>query len=59
MEKQLAGIQNTVLRIDDILITGNEDKEYLMNLRAVLQVMKENCLKLKSLNCSFMVDGVV
>jgi len=59
MEKRLAGIQNTVLRIDDILITGNDDEEHLTNLRAVLQVMKDNGLKLKGLKCSFMVDEVI
>ena len=54
MEKLLAGIQNTVLRINDILITGSDDNEHLKNLRAVLQMMKDNNLK-----CLFMVYEVV
>ena len=39
------------------MITGSIDAEYLNNLRAVLQAMKDNNLKLEGLKGSFMVDA--
>ena len=58
MEKRLSGLVHTIVRVDDILITGRNDEEHVKNVAAVLKVVKENGLKLKRSKCVFMADSV-
>ena len=46
-----AGIPNTIVRVDNILITGPNDEKHLQNLREVLSVCKEFGLKLRKEKC--------
>jgi len=58
MEKRLGHIDKTVVRVDDILITGATTKEHLENLGRVLQVIEENGLRLKREKCKFFMSEV-
>ena len=49
----------TVVRVDDILITGKDDAEHLENLKQVLEVLKVNGLRLKKTKCTFFSKEVV
>ena len=59
MESRLAGIPYTIIRVDDILITGRTEKEHLGNLEKVLEVMLQNGLHLKMSKCSFFKSEVI
>ena len=48
-----------MLRIDDILVTGENDQEHLSNVEAVLRVMKSNGLNLKGQKCTLLADEVI
>ena len=58
MENLLKGIPNVVAYIDDILVTGKTDAEYLKNLQQVLQRLQESGMRLKRSKCSFMLPKV-
>ena len=63
IEKCLAGIPGVVVRADDILITGVDDKSHLDSLAKVLQRLAEKGVRLKLVKCKFFlkqvdVDGV-
>ena len=47
MDQRMAGIPKVQVRVDDILITGNDDKEHLENLRRVLQALSDAGLTVK------------
>ena len=59
MERRLAAVPGTIVRVDDILVTGGNDQEHLQNLELVLKVMEENGLRLKESKCTFFADEVV
>ena len=59
LETRLAPVPRTIVRVDDILITGKDDEEHLKNLNMVLEILKKNGLRLKKEKCSFMADEVV
>ena len=58
IEQRLQHVARTVVRVDDILITGKDKEEHLRNLREVLQVCKKNGLRLKKEKCKFFMDEV-
>ena len=58
MEKRLSNIPYTVVRIDDILISGEDDEVHLRNVAAVLQVLRDSGLRLKRSKCKFMMNQV-
>ena len=58
MKKRLSNIPYTVVRIDDILISGEDDEVHLRNVAAVLQVLKDSGLRLKRSKCKFMMNQV-
>ena len=41
IENRLKNIPKTIVRIDDILVTGETDEEHLENLRKVLNVLSQ------------------
>ena len=53
MEKRLSGIPFTIVRMDDILISGKSDKEHLQNLEKVLAILHKHEIKLKKPKCIF------
>ena len=59
MENRLKGIPNTIVRVDDILVGGQDYEHKLINLCKVLTVIKESRLRLKWEKCTFMKDSVV
>ena len=53
VEKRLKGIPNTVVRVDDILVGGQDAEGHLRNLRSVFDVLKESGLRLRKEKCVF------
>ena len=58
MDRRLQRIPMTKVRVDDILVSGQDDEEHLRNLRKVLEKLKEAGLTLKLAKCAFMQDEV-
>ena len=58
MEKRLLHIPYTIVRIDDILISGEDDEAHLRNVSSVLRVLKDSELHLKQSKCKFMMNPV-
>jgi len=58
MEQRLGHVGGTIVRVDDILVTGENDEEHLDNLGKVLQVLEENGLRLKREKCKFFMEEV-
>jgi len=58
MEKILQGIPNTACYLDDILITGGDDREHLNTLQKVFEWLHQWGLHLKQSKCSFMKNTV-
>lgn len=50
----MAGIQNFAVYLDDILMTGRNDREHLETLNEVLRRLREAGLRLKRSKCAFM-----
>ena len=40
-------MDRTVVRVDDILVTGENTKEHMKNLGRVLEIVEKNGLRLK------------
>ena len=53
MEKRLSHIPYTLIRIDNILISGENDEANLENFAAVLKVLHDSGLRLKRSKCEF------
>ncbi len=58
MENVLQGLKHTVVYIDDILITGESEKEHMSNVKNVLKRLMEAGLKLRKSKCEFMLPSV-
>ena len=58
MECRLTDVPRTIVRVDDILITGKGDNEHFANLEKVLQMLQENGLRLKRSKCTFLSPEV-
>ena len=56
MEKRLKNIPFTMVRVDDILISGRNNEEHLQNISVVLEVIQKEGLRLKKKKC-FYVSG--
>ena len=59
MDNLLQGLPQVVVRVDDILVTGNDDASHLQNLGAVLDRLAAAGLRLKRDKCVFMAPEVV
>ena len=58
MEKLLSHVPFTILRMDDILISGKNDNEHFQNLKSVLDIAKKCGLRLKKKKCVFVASEV-
>ena len=58
MDQVLHGLKGVVCCLDDILVTGKNDEEHLVNLKATLDRLKQHGLRLKRSKCVFMADSV-
>ena len=58
IEGVLQGIPNVCVYLDDILITGQNAKEQLENLRKVLSHLEEAGMRLKRSKCAFLLPAV-
>ncbi|XP_046970363.1 uncharacterized protein K02A2.6-like [Vanessa cardui] len=58
MEETLNGLPSTAVFADDICITGKDSDTHLKNLRAVLQRLKDNGLRINFDKCQFFKDSV-
>ena len=58
MKKRLSHLPFTVLRMDNIFISGNNDSEHFQNLESVLDIVKKCGLQLKKKKCGFMTSEV-
>ena len=58
MDQRLSRIPMTKVRVDDILISGKNDKDHLENLKCVLEKLREAGLTVKVSKCFFMQDEV-
>ena len=54
----LQGIPNVISYIDDILVTGANDRIHLRKLAEVLQWLQQHWIKLSKAKCSFMQPSV-
>ena len=58
MDQLLPKLPRIVCFIDDILITGRDEKEHLSNLEAVLKTLHKYGLRLKLRKCKFFEESV-
>ena len=58
IKNKLKGLKHIVVRVDDILVGGENDKEQLNNSKSVFIVLKGNWLKLKREKCVLLKDKV-
>lgn len=59
MDNLLQGIPQVVVRVDDILVTGNDNATHLQNLETVLERLENAGLRLRQDKCVFMAPEVV
>lgn len=58
MDKIFTGMPGIFCFVDDILIAGRDEAEHLARLKAVLQVIQENGLRIRKDKCQFAVKLV-
>ena len=58
MENILQGLLKVCVYIDDILVTGQTEAEYLQNLHKVLTRIEEAGMHLKRAKCKFLMESV-
>ena len=58
IKNKLKGLKHILVRVDDILVGGENDKEQLNNSKSVFVVLKGNWLKLKREKCVLLKDKV-
>lgn len=59
MEGLLQGIPHVTIFLDDVLLTGKDDREHLQTLATVLKRLQEAGLRLKRAKCLFMNEEVM
>lgn len=58
MEETLSGLPFTAVFADDICVSGKNKSQHVANLRAVLQRLKENGLRINFSKCQFFKESV-
>lgn len=58
MDQMLAGLDNTVCYLDDIIVTGKDPDKHLKNLQKVLQRISEYGFHINKTKCSFLQDSI-
>eukprot|EP00118_Oscarella_pearsei_P023941 m.294194 g.294194 ORF g.294194 m.294194 type:complete len:713 (+) comp40742_c0_seq74:392-2530(+) len=58
MDQVLHGLKGVVCYLDDILVTGKDDKEHLENLKATFERLQQHGIRLKRTKCAFMADAI-
>ena len=58
MDTILQGLPHVICYIDDILVTGLDDKDHLCNLSQVLQHLHQHGVKVKKTKCEFLRSSV-
>ena len=58
IEKKLSNIPCTVAKIDDMLITGKNDEEYLKNIEKVLEILNEVGATVNKSKCLFFANEI-
>lgn len=58
MDQILAGLPGVVCYLDDILVTGTDDKSHLQHLDATLNRLKEYGLRVRKDKCEFFQSAV-
>ena len=58
MDQNLSGMEKVTCCLDDTIIAGTSDEEYLMNLSEVLQRLQNHGVRFKLEKCHFMEDSV-
>ena len=58
IENKLKGLKHTAVRVDDILVGGENDKAQLNNSKSAFIVLKGNWLRLKREECVLLKDKV-
>ena len=59
IDKTLFGIPNTVCRVDDICITGRDDKEHRANVTKVVSRLEQAGYRCRLDKCEFYKDSVI
>ena len=59
MENLLQGIPYVVVRVDDILVSGETEQSHIQNLKEVMRRLSEAGLRLNKRKCTFMAKEVV
>ena len=58
MQKVLTGLEGVMVYLDDIIVTGKDNREHLTNLKKVLTRLEANGLKLRKEKCRFFQESV-
>lgn len=58
MDQVLQGVAGTQCYLDDIIVTGHDDKTHLANLNAVLERLAEYGLRANRSKCEFFKDSI-
>ena len=59
MEDVLQGIPNVIVYLDNILVTGSNDKEHLKTLSLVLSRLENAALRVHRSKCKFLSPSVL
>lgn len=59
MENRLLKMLLVKVQSDDTVVLGKNDFDHVQNLKAVLDILKENGWRLKMKKCIFMQSGVI
>lgn len=58
MDRVLQGLPNVHCYLDDILVTGQNDRQHLQNMDAVLEQLKDFGLLVQQEKCEFFKDSL-
>lgn len=58
MDQLFTNVNGVSVFLDDILITGKDDREHIENLETVLNILKDNNLTVKPEKCKFFAESI-